>query len=213
MGDLAALRRHLGELSPVVVAFSGGADSSLLAWVANEVLGHDGALVVTAVSASLAPAELEDCRSLASEWGLNYSEVRSDEGSRPEYIANGADRCWHCKDELMRCLAPLASSFGAARVVLGVNSDDLGDYRPGQAAARDAGAIFPLLEAGFTKTDVREVSRSLGLRTWDKPAAACLASPRALWDPCEPRDLGQRGARRGRACRPGLPGLACTPLR
>jgi len=176
MGDLVALRHHLGQLGPVVVAFSGGADSSLLTWVANGVLGRDGALVVTAVSASLAPSELEDCRSLASEWGLNYREVHSEEGARPGYIANGPDRCWYCKDELMRCLAPLASSFGDARVVLGVNVDDLGDHRPGQAAALAAGAVFPLLEAGFTKADVREVSRSLGLRTWDKPAAACLAS-------------------------------------
>jgi pyridinium-3,5-biscarboxylic acid mononucleotide sulfurtransferase len=176
MSDLARLRRHLAELGPVVVAFSGGADSSLLAWVANDVLGRGAALAVTAVSASLAPAELDDCRSLAAEWGLNYREVESDEASRPGYVANGPDRCWYCKDELMRCLAPLASSFGGARVVLGVNVDDLGDHRPGQAAARAAGALFPLLEAGFTKADVREVSRSLGLRTWDKPAAACLAS-------------------------------------
>src|ERR1700677_2508260 len=165
MGDLVALRRHLGELGPVVVAFSGGADSSLLAWVANEVLGRDGAMAVTAVSASLAPSELEDCGALASEWALNYCEVRTEEGVRPGYIANGADRCWYCKDELMRSLAPLASSFGDARFVLGVNRDGLGGHRPGERAARDAGAIFPLLEAGFSKADVRDVSRSLGLRT------------------------------------------------
>jgi pyridinium-3,5-biscarboxylic acid mononucleotide sulfurtransferase len=164
------------------VAFSGGADSAFLAWVAHSVLGRQGSMAVTAVSASLAPSELADCRSLAREWELNYREVESHEDARPEYRANGADRCWHCKDELMHCLAPLATSFGArpgggdARVVLGVNVDDLGDYRPGQAAARDAGALFPLVEAGFTKADVRATSRSLGLRTWDKPAAACLAS-------------------------------------
>jgi uncharacterized protein len=203
MGDLNVLREHLRELHPVVVAFSGGADSAFLAWVANSTLGHQGALAVTAVSASLAPSELDDCRSLAREWDLNYREVETHEDARPEYRANGADRCWHCKDELMRCLAPVAASFGkepgpfgscwsssvddagprdyglaapGAHVVLGVNVDDLGDYRPGQAAARDAGALFPLVEAGFTKADVRGASRSLGLRTWDKPAAACLAS-------------------------------------
>jgi pyridinium-3,5-biscarboxylic acid mononucleotide sulfurtransferase len=182
MGDLAALRQHLRVLAPVVVAFSGGADSALLAWVANSELGQDGALITTAVSASLAPSELADCRSLAHEWGFNYREVATHEEDRPGYVANGADRCWHCKDELMQCIAPVAESFGeggagpGARVVLGVNVDDLGDYRPGQAAARDAGAIFPLVDAGFTKADVRETSRSLGLRTWDKPAAACLAS-------------------------------------
>jgi pyridinium-3,5-biscarboxylic acid mononucleotide sulfurtransferase len=196
MGDLAALQERLHDLGPVVVAFSGGADSSFLAWVAHSTLGPQGALAVTAVSASLAQSELEDCRMLANEWDLNYEEVDTHEDARPEYRANGADRCWHCKDELMRCLAPLAATFGAtspppgvgpgrpvaaagrpgARVVLGVNVNDLGDYRPGQSAAREAGAVFPLVEAGFTKDDVRTTSRALGLRTWDKPAAACLAS-------------------------------------
>src|SRR5271156_3059792 len=100
MGDLVALRSHISELGPVVVAFSGGADSSFLAWVANEVLGNDGALGVTAVSPSLAPSELADCRSLANEWAFNYREVLSEEGARLGYLANGADRCWYCKDEL-----------------------------------------------------------------------------------------------------------------
>ena len=112
MGDLNVLRERLRELHPVVVAFSGGADSAFLAWVANSTLGHQGALAVTAVSASLAPSELDDCRSLAREWDLNYREVETHEDARPEYRANGADRCWHCKDELMRCLAPVAASFG-----------------------------------------------------------------------------------------------------
>ncbi len=196
MGDVEALRRRLREFGRVVVAFSGGADSAFLAWVANDVLGADGALVATAVSASLAPSELDDCRSLAREWDLNYEEVESQEAARPAYLANGPDRCWHCKDELMRCLTPLAASFGAAAgsdapVVLGVNVDDLGDYRPGQAAARAAGALFPLVEAGFTKSDVRETSRSLGLRTWDKPAAACLASRVPYGSPISLGTLGQ----------------------
>ena len=187
---LEQLRGCLAQLGPVVVAFSGGADSAFLAFVAHQVLGPSGAMAVTAVSASLAPAELQDCRALAAEWGLNYREVETRETAKPAYIANGGDRCWHCKDELMRCVIPLAAAFSQApgtsgsrddgcppaRVLLGVNVDDLGEYRPGQAAARSAGAVFPLVEAGFTKAMVREASRLLGLRTWDKPAAACLAS-------------------------------------
>ena len=179
MGDLEALRLGLKGRDRVVVAFSGGADSSLLAFVANEAVGPERAAVVTAVSASLARSELDDCRALAREWGLNYREVQSREADRPGYIANGRDRCWYCKDELMRCLAPVAAEFGGgshAYIALGVNVDDLSDHRPGQQAARDAGAIFPLVEAGFTKAAVRDTSRALGLRTWDKPAAACLAS-------------------------------------
>jgi len=182
VGDLQALRRQLAELGRVVVAFSGGADSALLAWVANDVLGPERALAATAVSASLAPAERRDCLELAAEWGLRHVEVPTGEGSNPSYVANGADRCWHCKDELMSALLPLAATLAVqgpdepVHVLLGVNLDDLGDFRPGQRAARDRGAKFPLVDAAFTKADVREASRELGLRTWDKPAAACLAS-------------------------------------
>jgi uncharacterized protein len=179
---LLRLREWLGHLEAVVVAFSGGADSAFLAWVANDVLGPERSLAVTAVSPSLARSELADCRCLAAEWGLSYREAETHELSRDSYAANGRDRCWHCKDELMRALLPLAAELGEvfgrgpAAVVLGVNVDDLSDYRPGQAAAKAAGARFPLVETGFTKALVREASRSLGLRTWDKPAAACLAS-------------------------------------
>jgi uncharacterized protein len=165
----------LVELDRIVVAFSGGADSAFLAWVANDALGPDRALAVTALSPSLAPSELVDCQTLAAEWGLRWLGIETHELSRPEYVANGADRCYHCKAELMDTVAPIAAAEKAT-VVLGVNLDDLGDHRPGQQAAAERGARFPLVEAGFSKSDVRSASQSLGLRTWDKPAAACLAS-------------------------------------
>jgi len=172
---LDGLRARLEELERVVVAFSGGADSAFLAWVANDTLGPARALAVTAVSPSLAASEREDCSSLAGEWGLRWTAVDTDELARPAYVANDGDRCYHCKAELMDVVAPLAAAE-TATVVLGTNVDDLGDHRPGQDAARERGAAFPLVDAGFTKADVRAASRELGLRTWDKPAAACLAS-------------------------------------
>jgi uncharacterized protein len=172
---LGALRTGLERIAPVVVAFSGGADSSFLAAVAHDVLGPERVHVVTAVSPSLAGSEETDCRALAAEWGLRWSAVETDELARAAYRANDADRCAHCKAELMAAIGPLAAA-DRATVVLGVNVDDLGDHRPGQDAAADAGARFPLVGAGFTKADVRAASRRMGLRTWDKPAAACLAS-------------------------------------
>lgn len=173
--DLDALRGSLRRLERVAVAFSGGADSAFLAWMAADTLGPGSALAVTAVSPSLAPEEAADCAALAEEWGLRWQAVAAAELDRPEYVANGTDRCFHCKAELMDVVGPLAEAEGAT-VVLGVNLDDLGDHRPGQRAAEERGAAFPLVEAGFTKADVRAASRTLGLRTWDKPAAACLAS-------------------------------------
>lgn len=172
---LTALSGVLRDLSRVVVAWSGGVDSSLLAWVAQDVLGRDGSLAVTAVSPSLPNAELRECRELADGWGLRWQTVETDEMDRFAYRANAKDRCAHCKDALFDALGPIAAAAGAT-VVLGVVLDDLGDDRPGQAVAADRGAAFPLVDAGFTKHDVRQVSRHLGLTTWDKPAAACLAS-------------------------------------
>ncbi len=175
MGDLQRLRLCLREIGRVTVAFSGGADSAFLAWVANDTLGAAGAHAVTAVSASLADSERLDCAALAGEWGLRWTAVETDELERPDYVANDGDRCFHCKSALLDALTPLAEAEGAT-VVLGTNLDDLGDHRPGQQAAAARGAAFPLVDAGFTKADVRQTSRALGLRTWDKPAAACLAS-------------------------------------
>ena len=174
VGDLERLRLGLAERERVLVAFSGGADSSFLAWVAHDVLG-DRAHAVTAVSPSLAAAERDDCASLAAEWGLRWSEVRTAEMEQAAYVSNDGDRCYWCKDALMDAVAPLAQAT-ASTVALGVNIDDLGDHRPGQRAAAERGAVFPLVDAGFSKADVREWSQRLGLRTWDKPAAPCLAS-------------------------------------
>jgi uncharacterized protein len=205
-GDLGALRLAFLAMRRVLVAFSGGADSAFVAWVANDTLGPDAVTCVTAVSPSLAPEELDDCRALAREWGLHHLEVETSELADPAYAANDGSRCYHCKTSLLDALAAVGSvsvgsvpagsvpagsvpagsvstgrettggSTGSPTVVLGVNLDDLGEHRPGQRAAAERGASFPLVDAGFTKADVRRWSRRLGLRTWDKPAAACLAS-------------------------------------
>ncbi|HCB34428.1 MAG TPA: ATP-dependent sacrificial sulfur transferase LarE [Acidimicrobiaceae bacterium] len=179
---LRGLLADIGRSGEVVVAFSGGVDSAFLAATATDVLGAERTRCVTAVSPSLPADELADCRALAAEWGLNWTTVETHELDNPDYRRNDGDRCAYCKTALMDALAlllPPAGSppaAGPATVVLGVNLDDLGDHRPGRRAAEERGARFPLVEAGFAKADVREHSRRLGLRTWDKPAAACLAS-------------------------------------
>jgi uncharacterized protein len=175
MTDLDVLTKVVSSYDRLVVAFSGGVDSGLLAWTAHQVLGEERCVAVTAVSPSLAPSEHEDCQRLARLWGLRWLEVQTDEASRPEYVANGGDRCYHCKTELMDRLQPVARAEGAT-VALGVNLDDLGDHRPGQRAATERGAVFPLVEAGLTKEAVRMAAKEAGLDIWDKPAAACLAS-------------------------------------
>lgn len=170
---------HLDQLlrsyGRVAVAFSGGADSAFLAAAALRALGADLVHAVTAISPSLAQREHAECGQLAQRWGLRWTPASTDEMERSAYRTNDAQRCWHCKSALMDVLEPIAAADGAV-IVLGVNVDDLGDHRPGQTAAADRGARFPLVEAGFAKTDVREASRRWGLATWDKPAAACLAS-------------------------------------
>ena len=174
MTEVERLSDVLAGIGPVVVAFSGGADSAFLAVVAHRVLGED-ALAATAVSPSLPEAERLACRDLAARWGFAHVEVETDEMERAAYRTNDADRCYHCKAALLDQLGPLAAGRGAT-VALGVNLDDLGDHRPGQRAASERAARFPLVEAGLSKAAVRAASHALGLETWDKPAAACLAS-------------------------------------
>jgi len=205
--ELDDLRDAISSLCSVVVAFSGGADSAFLAKVAHETLGAERTLCVTAGSASLAPADEADCRALAIEWGLNWVLVTTDELADPAYVANGPDRCARCKTALMDVLVPLAAERSAT-VVLGVNTDDLADHRPGQAAAAERGASFPLVDVGFTKDDVRRWSRRLGLRTWDKPAGACLASRLPYGTPVTEPTL-----RSVATAEAGLRGLGFTQLR
>ena len=184
---LAALRERVRAEPRLLVAYSGGVDSALVAAVAAQELG-ERAVAVTAVSASLPRSERAAARAFAAANGIAHVEVATDELDRPEYVANGGDRCYHCKSALFDALAPLAALSGA-RIALGTNTDDLGDHRPGQAAAVARGAIAPLLDAGFGKSDVRRVSAALGLVTAEKPAAACLASRVAYGDPVTPEVL------------------------
>jgi uncharacterized protein len=160
---------------------------------AARALGTGRVLCVTAVSPSLAAAEAAHCKTFAGAWRLRWRTVETAEMDDERYVANGPDRCARCKHALMDALAPVAADEGST-VVLGVNTDDLGDYRPGQAAAAERGARFPLVEAGFTKADVRSWSRRLGLATWDRPAAPCLASRVPYGTPVTLRTLESVGA-------------------
>jgi uncharacterized protein len=180
--DLAALEAGrtrldgiLRSLGRTLIAYSGGVDSTLLLVQASRVLGAD-ALGVIADSPSLPRAELSDALSAAREAGAAVRVVRTSELGRPAYRANGADRCFHCKTELFETLGRIARDEGWASIAYGAVTDDLGDVRPGMDAARDLGIRAPLLEAGLGKREVRAMARRLGLRAWDKPQAACLAS-------------------------------------
>lgn len=170
-----SLRGELLSHRRVVVAFSGGVDSTFVAAVAFEALGKD-AVAITGVSPSVAPAEREEAAALARRIGIRHEWVETHEMDNPEYVANSSMRCFHCKDELYGVLGAIAAAANGAVVVDGTNADDAGDWRPGRQAATQHGVRSPLLELGFTKAEIRELSREMGLPTWDKPAMACLAS-------------------------------------
>ncbi len=175
MSKRAELVNWLQAAGPTIVAFSGGVDSTFLAAVAVEVLGESAA-AVTGLSPSVAESEREDARSLAQAIGIRHWFVETHEMDNPKYVANDRMRCFHCKDELYGILIAVAASAGNAVVVDGTNADDAGDWRPGRQAASLHGVRSPLLELGITKEEIRGWSRAMSLRTWDKPAMACLAS-------------------------------------
>jgi uncharacterized protein len=169
-------------MTRVVVAFSGGVDSTFLARAAKDALG-DGALLVTADSETYPASELEETRRLAALLGMRHEVVRTRELDRPEYARNAPDRCFHCKEELFTRLEPIAREAGTAQVIYGANMDDLGDHRPGMKAAEARGVRAPLIEATLWKEEIRALSRELGLPTWDKPSFACLSSRFQYGDP------------------------------
>ncbi|HEY3841447.1 MAG TPA: ATP-dependent sacrificial sulfur transferase LarE [Bryobacteraceae bacterium] len=165
----------LRRMGRVIVAFSGGTDSAYLAWAAKQALGDD-ALAITADSASIPESHKRDAEAFVRQFGIRHQYIETREFENPDYIRNDANRCFHCKDELFTRLTEFRTTYGDAIVVYGVNKDDLGDYRPGQNAARKHEVKAPLVEAGLTKSEIRELSRRAGLPTWDRPAAACLSS-------------------------------------
>lgn len=171
----ARLRGLIADCGSALVCYSGGVDSTLLLKVAHDVLGAR-CVAMVALSPTMAASERSAALQLAADIGARIEVTESHELSRPEFRMNPKDRCYFCKDELLDLAAPMAKRLGLAEVLLGTNTDDLGDYRPGLQAAKDHGARQPLVDATLSKAEVRELSRELGLSTWDKPQLACLSS-------------------------------------
>lgn len=165
----------LSQLDSLLVAFSGGADSAYLAWAADKALG-ERSLAITALSASFSAHDREQTEQFLRDTGIRHDFVETREFENPLYVANNADRCYHCKDELFDRMEGLARERDFRAIAYGVNADDTRDFRPGHRAAHEHKVLAPLLDAGLTKGEVRLLSRLAGLRTWDRPASACLSS-------------------------------------
>lgn len=166
---------NLRRMGRVIVAFSGGTDSAYLAWAASRTLGTD-AIAITADSASLPESHKRDAEAFVARFGIVHEYIETREFDNPDYVRNDPNRCFHCKDELFNRLEQVGCDRGYKHIIYGVNVDDLGDYRPGQNAARQHQVAAPLADAGLTKAEIRELSRLAGLPTWDRPASACLSS-------------------------------------
>src|ERR1017187_7617720 len=178
----------LADMGRVMVAYSGGTDSAYLAWAAHRVLSGN-AIAITADSASIPESHKRDAEAFARECGFRHEYVETREFDNPDYVKNDPDRCFHCKDELFTRLEEIGRERGIEHIVYGVNVDDLGDYRPGQKAAKDHRVNAPLMEAGLSKAEIRELSRLAGLATWDRPASACLSSRIPYGTPVTPETI------------------------